>query len=527
MRDNAMKKYIPIPLIAFVIILSGCVSSYSSTGNTDYYTDDIQALSFNSIGPGSYNFSDNVSDEDMSYAIAAFGYLTGDTGKRVDFLGNQFYLAELSYPIKVIDPWENAENVFMLSNVANPSDKVFLVFYASVGDGTLRTVIPTSLGGPVLFSQGVLNSIIVLDQDGNSISGSNVMNYRKVAPPINEEYVYPLEISTIATTNESNGIVNVFEAALEYVEKKLGFNRTRILYVDENLSIYPDYFAILDDGRFYRIAGRDIMSGEANPKPVPGTGFTTIGLKGHGDLPAIIDSKGVASFAFQTGNATYSEMEKDVNHNTQISDEMLASWDEKLAKAGFFVGPSGIAVSYSDANHATILTDMFTVAYGADNDDISAVVISPDFGNPTIYIGFSFIDAEYIPELDEILRNSVSGGRLKREDLDKLVSIKITDMYGKEAVFESSEIARITDGNDGFNDTYTCWFRLDNRELYDFDTVLRHASEYFEAPNVTIDFEFADSTMNKTKTGVSGLYRAEQVLDAYYEFDEIYHSGTD
>ena len=220
-----MRKYIHIPLIAFVIILSGCISSYSSTGNTDYYTDDMQALSSNSIGPGSYNFGDNVSDEDMSYAISAFGYLTGDIGERVDFLGNQFYLAELSYPIKVIDPWENAENVFLLSNVANPSDKAFLYFYTSAGDGTLRTVIPTSIGGPVLFSQGVLDSIVVLDQDGNSILGSNVMNYRKTAPPINEEYVYPLEIGMIAAVNESNGILNVFEAALEYVEKELEFER--------------------------------------------------------------------------------------------------------------------------------------------------------------------------------------------------------------------------------------------------------------------------------------------------------------
>lgn len=520
-EGNGMMHFITSAILG-LFVLTGCSSMFSTSSNalsTDYYTDDIEALSSNRIGAGSYELITEGSDEDWLYASSAFNYLTSDSSRRVDLWGYRFSVGILSFPMKVIDPQEQTENIFLLMNAADTSDNASIDFY-TYEDSNYKPVIPSSTGGYVLYSVvdfGLGPFVLVLDQDGNSISGSFVQSKPEI-PRLNDDYRYPQEINTIRKKNEEIWALNVYDAALEYVEKEFGFTRSRILYVEE----YPldNYYAILENGKYYLVPGKDIISGEVYPKPVPGAGFTADAYSGHGEynLEALIDREGTCSYAYETGNATYSEVQENNLHLKELEFQDYGRVDSILKEKGFYVAPSGIAVKYSDDLNATIITDQSTVIWGPEIDDIPMVLFVPDTGQPKLFAGFSFTDGESIIDLNTSVW-------IEKEKIDQLEKIRVTDIYGETVEFSASNLVTIT--SEETDDTpfkdYTCWFEVNPRIISELDTVIRHSAEYIDVPEVKIEFEFTNPNLNCDKQGVSGMYIAKRILDTYYEYDAIYH----
>ena len=504
-----------ISTILGLFILTGCSSMVSTSSNalsTDYYTDDISALSSNRIGAGSYELITEGSDEDWLYAFSALNYLTGDSSRRVDFWGDRFSVGILSFPIKVIDPRERTENIFILMNAEDTSDNASIDFY-TYEDINYKSIIPTSIGGYVLYTVvdfGLSPSVLILDQDGNSIIGSFVQSKSEI-PRFNEDYQYPQELYILKNKNEEIWALNVYDAALEYVEKEFGFSRSRILYVEE----YPlnGYYAILENGKYYLISGKNMISGEVYPKPVPGVGFTADAYSGHGeyDFEALIDRYGTCSFAYETGEATYSEVQKNILNIQELEFQDFDRMDSILQEKGFYVAPSGIAVKYSDDLKATIITDQYTVISGPEINDISMVLLVSDAGESKLFAGFSFIDGESAIALD-------SSVWIEKEKIDQLEKIIVTDNYGEPVEFRASNLVTLAseDTDDALFKDYTCWFEVDPSDIYELNTVIHRSTENFEAAEVKIEFVFTDPNMNCEKQVESGMYSEERILEAYY-----------
>ena len=503
-----MKTRFFILLIVVVLVLCGCVS-------TDYYTDDSTMISSINVGKGKYPNAEPLLNLDAEYAIVALNHLLGNEGFYMHQDG--FSIGYLSAPVKMKDPSQYIENMLMLTNAANPDDYAFLHFS---GTGDNRNIIPSSAGGYVLYDM-VFDIPGVLDLDGNDLTGHPVVDqYTSYIPSVNEDYVYPSYIASMTERNKNADIANLYEAALEYVEKELGFKRNRILYVGE--SLFPSaYYAIMENGEYYKVSTFSSIfePDKEAKKPSVGYCFTTTA---YGDTPYLIDETG-SSFIATVGSATMLDI--DSENKSFLGEDTLKQWSSAIEEGGFLYSPNGNIIRYDSRNKQTIITDYGLFVNGPEGDDLFPVLVVPDNGEPVFYVGISFADKELVEEKDAawaIPLSGLSNKIVSREDLNQLESVVIKDMYDVECIIPSSALKYISEPEDSLPYAYTCYFEITDDVRWNFSDVVRHLSEYLEAPQGAIRFNFEDESLDFEDKGLYSISTAERVFQDYYYYQDRY-----